>query len=581
MQGKKLTQRESAIIQQALDKRNPSIFTNIFLRDRGGGKLVYPGSRRYETYLQHHKETGDQEFLVESSEVQFKVSPRKDEKTGALLFYEDRGFVLLKWALEFYRAEQKEKTVIGLTGTGKTLNVGAMALFMAAAYPYFKFVNLAPTARQSALMFKAIREFVDNTEYRDVFIKPGKQGIIESPHPQIRLNNESTLTFFNVEKDASNIQGEWGDWFNRDEAGLLNGYDETGMPIFNSIGVGIATRMRGERPDGKLRLGWNTVISMAYDCDPLWDRYEKAQVEPETYWSRLVLHSDNYYLTKENIDSIIRNTPPGLEGMWLRGERPPMMGAEFNPSILQGLYSVEQMEEAKSHVDEIDTEKRSIVQDSRFGVVIYEEPYDQGKLYLMAGDPGQDAPPNRNAPTIMVWDVTDFPHKKAKLAAFWWGFANGSIMPFVEKFAELMRKYRVPEHFRGFDSTATQKYMTELVWMSENESVIPMGFDGGKKYQYLNATKFLLSKGKLQIPAGISGIEQQIKRYRLPDHKIPQDIVAVLGMCCQLMFPLYINEYGEIDSFGMERAAQASQILTNYSRNARQAADRYARPATR
>lgn len=583
MSAKKLTQREATIIKNALDERNPSIFTNVFLRAKTGGKLVYPGSTRYVQYLEQYKSNGESKegFIVSSSEIKFKVTPQIDPETKKLLFYEDRGFVLLKWALEFYRAEQKEKTIIGLTGTGKTYNIGAIALFMAAAHNHFAFVNVAPTAKQSALMFKAIKEFIDGTEYRETFVLPGKQGIVESPWPRIRLYNGSSLSFFNIEKGGGNIQGEWGDWFNLDEGGLMNGVDGSGVPILDTLAISIVPRMRGERPDGKLRLGQYSITSMAYDCDPMWERYDKALTDPEHYWSKLVLHKDNYYLTPENIASIVRNAPPGLEGMWLRGERPPMLGTEFNPSILRYLYSLEQMAEARKNQDNSDPDKRTIILDSAFGVIHYEEPRVDGHIYLLAGDPGTDSPPNRNSPSIMVWDVTDFPRDKAKMVGFWWGFGDGSIMPFINKFSDLRRKYRVPENFRGFDSTSTQKYIAELAWMSEDETVIPLGFDGSKKFQYLNATKFLLSKNKLQIPDGIYPIQQQIKRYRLPDAKIVQDIVATFCMCCQLMYPLYVSEYGEIDTFGMERENQAGAMVAASGRHARQAIDRHARHSLR
>jgi len=582
MQGKNLTQREAALIKIALEKENPSIFTNIFLKNKVGGRYVYPGSRRYENYDELCKKEGYKPFIARSGEIDFEVIPKPDEQTGQMLFWESRGFVLLKWALEFYRAKQKEKTVIGLTGTGKTLNIGAIALFMCAAYSNFKFINVAPTAKQSALMFQAIKEFIDDTEYREAFLLPAKQGIVESPYPQLRLRNGSRLIFFNIENNAGNIQGEWADWINGDEFGLLNGVDKTGQPILNTIGVGIATRLRGERPDGKPRLGWYSIISMAYDCDPLWERYDKGLSQSDVFWSKLVVHADNYYLTKEDIARVIRNAPPGLEGMWLRGERPPELGTEFSPEILKYLYSQEQMDDARKHTEDEDPNTRTIVTDSPYGVVEYQEPYVKGNIYLITGDPGTDEPPNRNAPTIMVWDVTDFPKNKSKLVAFWWGFGKGSILPFVDTFTELRKKYHVPYQLRGFDSTATQKYMSELVWMSEEEMVIPLGFDGSKKYQYINATKFLLSRSKLQIPAGITGIEKQIKRYRIPDNKLPQDIVATLGMACQLMFPLYISEYGEVDEAGQQTESMAGDFLEAHSRHTRQAGtNRYSRASNR
>jgi hypothetical protein len=42
--------------------------------------------------------------------------------------------------------------------------------------------------------------------------------------------------------------------------------------------------------------------------------------------------------------------------------------------------------------------------------------------------------------------------------------------------------------------------MAELAFVSGDDSVIPLGFEGQNKWMYLNALKILLSRQKLQMP---------------------------------------------------------------------------------
>jgi hypothetical protein len=76
-------------------------------------------------------------------------------------------------------------------------------------------------------------------------------------------------------------------------------------------------------------------------------------------------------------------------------------------------------------------------------------------------------------------------------------------MPFINKFDEWKSAYKVPTLFCGYDSTSSQKHIAELAWQTGEAEVTPLGFDGAKKFMYLNSAKLLMSKGLLQIPKGI------------------------------------------------------------------------------
>ena len=64
---------------------------------------------------------------------------------------------------------------------------------------------------------------------------------------------------------------------------------------------------------------------------------------------------------------------------------------------------------------------------------------------------------------------------------------------------------------------------------------------------------------------GIEGIRRQLKRYGLPDKKIPQDIVATLSMVAWLLYPLYITAYPE----GGEDEEEDSSVTQGTGRYAR------------
>lgn len=533
-----LTPAEQKIVEASKAANNPGIFLNHFIRNEAGGQLVYPGAKRHAQYQKYWEDTGKPaRFAAETAEIPFWV--QRKEVDGRVLFFEERGYVPLPWQLDLWRKTQKQLTVIGLAGTGKSLGIGMLAMARCAFYPGFRFLNLAPTQYQSGLMEREINQRIEGTEFRDKFLRKGKAGIRYKPYVQYTFANGSTAEFMNVADNAKNVQSWSGDWINLDEAGLIDSTDEDGNTQLALIMIGLATRMRGERPDGTPRMGLLSMISMAYSNDTLWQYYDQGQ-DPEfkdRAWSRKVFHIENPYLTPEYIQKIRDNVPPGLEGMWLKGERPPRVGREFSDQILGACWDMGQISEMRKDVN------RGEVVDGRSGVVYFSEPRKQGGAYILVGDPGVSAPPARNAPVIMLFDVTDFPRHPARIAAFWWGDGRGKYEPFLQQFDDLCTKYAVPPDYRGYDSTGTQKAIAELAFAQGESAVIPMDFSGSKKQMYLSALKLIMGKGKLKIPYEVWGIRDQLQKYQLPDSKMPQDIVSCLAMGAFLMFPLYLSEY--------------------------------------
>jgi hypothetical protein len=553
-----LDAKDQSIIAQTIAERNLSIFTDFYFKPERGYFSTYPGAVRHAQYLARWRELGKpRSFEATSAGITFEVTPRYDGPE--LVFDEHRGFLFLPWQTRFWQSEQKQKVVVGTPGTGKTLGLGLMGITAAALAPHFRFLNVAPTLYQSGLMTRSINEFLPGTRYATTFLKPGKKGYREKPYSTFFLNNNSTAEYMNVERNAKNVQSWSGDWINMDEAGLNDKTDDQGQVELGSMMIGLATRLRGQRPDGRPRLGWLTMISMAYDNDALWEIVDIALANPKTYFCPPpILFKENPYLTPAQIKFFKDNTPRGEEPQWLEGKRPAKKGAEFHPRMLESLFAAELSPEART-------------EEGAPGVVVYEIEPKKDHVYVMSGDPGHSDPPFRNAPVIFVWDVTNFPYQKATLACFWWGYGNGSILPFTTKFDEYMTRYQVPISLRGYDSTSSQKALAELAWQTGGETVTPLGFDGAKKWMYINAAKTLMSKDLIIAPP-IAGFKTQMGNYKLPDKKLVQDIVSAFCMSCHLMIPLYRDVYPEEPE---PTAVESSDLAARLSRSYRPPIERH------
>ena len=133
------------------------------------------------------------------------------------------------------------------------------------------------------------------------------------------------------------------------------------------------------------------------------------------------------------------------------------------------------------------------------------------------------------------------------------------------RYCLLALRYKVDQNFRGYDSTSNQKAIAELSFEAGGLPVLPRGFDGIKKWQYLNSLKILMGKELLVAPE-INGLRKQLSRYRIPDTKIAQDLVSSMSMCCFLMYPLYRMAYPEMDEAGDIRTWGTGDIAGRNSR---------------
>lgn len=455
------------------------------------------------------------------------------------------------WQKAVHTAAQKRIIVVGGFGSGKTKGVAASAVIWCLTTKNFRFMNCAPAAWQSELMYKFVTEDLarDTVFGKMIWSKPRR------PYPVVEIRYRihgvtihSTMEFMSVDKNASAILSWEGDWVNVDEAGLIDDLEQT---IIN-----LGSRLRGH-VSGRPRLGRMSLCTNSWDNPELWLRYDMAREFPDEYLSLTVSSRHNHNITPDQLKFMLRDVPEDEHDRFIDGARPEGRGKYFNK---QKVYACENQEYADWIIGCVngDIPGYTVIERHGCGVVHFETEPADGHLYMLLGDPGNGNAPNRNAPNIQLWDVTDFPKYKASLVAWWWGQGRGSITPFLLQFLRFMQKYN--PLVSAVDNTGPQKNTAELLntyimstrtdptkkfdWLGDETidlssvlNPIIQGFDfsGGKKPAYLVAGRLMIEAGLFSWPKFVTGLRSQLTNYD-PEKdvankpKIAQDIVATYCM---------------------------------------------------
>jgi len=447
------------------------------------------------------------------------------------------------WQKTVHVAEQRDITVIGGFGTGKTVGIGMSATVWASVTRDFKFLNVAPKAWQAKLMYDAILTNARNTRFEDlIWEKPRK------PHPKIvirykigKVLYESSLEFMSADKDATGILSWEGDWLHIDEAGLLDNLEEV---IINA-----GSRLRGA-VRGRSRLGRFSMASNSWDNFYLWYYYDQAAGDPENFLSIVVSSRHNKNITPQQLARMLARIPADERPRYIEGLRPEGKGWYFSK---EKIYDCEDPLAGSIIEAQAGRDASGFAYEKLYGagVIHFKIPPRPGRLYMVFGDPGTGAAPQRNAPVLMVWDVTSFPQRPATLMAFWWGNGGGRISPWVEKMFDFIKEYR--PIYAGVDATGPQKNMNYLInehlfkerfkhegidgepgYLSPFGMVRGIGsldFSGAMKHTYLQASRLLIEANLLSWPKAVVGIRSQLSNYDPEnDKRIAQDIVATIGM---------------------------------------------------
>lgn len=501
------------------------------------------------------------------------------------------------WQKKLHHAKQKDITIIGGFGTGKTLGVAMSACVWCALTTDFKFLNAAPNAWQSKQMYDLVLLTSRGTRFEQlIWSKPQK------PYPKIVLRYrigsivyESSLEFMSVDKNAQGILTWEGDWLHIDEAGLLDNLEE--------VIINVGSRLRGT-VRGRERLGRFSMTSNSWDNFQLWYYFDLAASEPEDYLSLQLRTADNKNVTPAQFKRMLARIPKEERQRFLDGSRPEGRGRYFNK---ESVYACEIPGVGQWMEEQIEKERSFYLYEKNYGtgVTRFQTPPEKFKLYMTFGDPGDDKAPKRNAPVVMTFDVTEFPVEPARLVSFWWGDGGGRINPFIAELFRQIKLYR--SIFAGIDSTGPQKNMNTLIneyafqeefkdngeheLTAEASYTSPMGivrgihgmdFSGAKKSSYLIALRLLIEAQRITWPKAIAGIRSQLTNYD-PEKdqgvrsKIAQDIVATMAMgafAMRIWFHVDPQTLVSETTQMVDTPAEESRRLPSEARSKRSAAGR-------
>lgn len=462
-----------------------------------------------------------------------------------------------KWQQMVHQANQTRIVVIGGYGSGKTQGIAISACTWAMTTLDFKFMNAAPVSWQTELMYNFIMDIAEDTPFGRLIYEHPKR-----PYPKIVLKFyvgthlvHSTLEFMSVDENAAKILSWDGDWLNIDEAGKIDNLSET---IKNA-----GSRLRGKTKRGRPRLGRFSMCSNSWDNPELWYRFDMASALPDEHLSITVSTRANKNITPEQLRDILKDIPEDEHDQFIEGNRPQGAGMYFSNNAVHACESKGISDFVKDRLKEQDP-NYIVASTSLAGVVVYEMPPVEDHVYIQLADPGTGEAPNRNAPVVMVWDVTDFPKNKALLVGLWWGSGHGSITPFLIKYFQLMMKYK--PIYNGVDSTGPQKSTAELLntyilnkgkteetggWLGQidldgilDKTIHGLDFSGGKKPIYLVNARLMLEAKLMTWADIIVGIRSQLTNYdpskdRTGEPKISQDLVAAFAMSSHTIRALF------------------------------------------
>jgi len=483
------------------------------------------------------------------------------------------------WQLETCFSSQLRIIVVGGFGSGKTRGIAGGAIVFCVTTKDFAFMNAAPLSWQSELMYKFVLSLARGTRLGDLIYNAPKR-----PYPYIEFRffvgnylMVTTMEFMSAEKNANNILGWEGDWANIDEAGLL---DDLGETIRN-----LGSRMRGSI-NKRARLGRLSMISNSWDNPEFWYRYDLAIDLPKDYLSKTISTRDNKNVTPDQLRLMLKDIPEDEHDRFIEGGRPEGKGNYFSKTKV---YACEDENFSAYILDGFNNQRPGYELSTLHGagVVHYRIPKADGHEYMILADPGAGNAPNRNAPVIMVWDVTDFPIYRMSLAAFWWGAGNGSITPFYRMLLSLMEIY--DPLFTGVDSTGPQKNTNEMLnlylqgkrtsldqkeeWIGSvdlkkiaNPIIGGLDFSSGRKAAFLVCGRLYIEASLMTWPKFVTGIRSQLTNYDPEKDKGPtpskltQDIVATLCMSAYVARAWFSVEP---ESVPQEALDQSIEILDN------------------
>lgn len=432
-----------------------------------------------------------------------------------------RGFVPLGYQYAIHQARQRNITVLAGIASGKTTIETASIGIDCLSTPFFKALSTSVTAKQAELGFDMFMSWTDANPHIEHLILDIKM----RPWPIVTFQNFSEWEFRTSGLNGRFIRGHEYDRVLYDEAGL----DGTGETVKVLRG-----RLRGRRPDHSVRMARMDIITSPTDAPWLRERYDLGDLKnPDAdlmkYLSFRIRTRDNTMLTQDQIALMEVEYTEEMKAVEMDAEFPDY-GMSMFPKRHLSVCTDQNMNDIiyiALNPEDLSKPRPGYAWEEhpRYGVTKFQMPYDPDGLYVMAGDPGIDDPPKRNAGAVGVLRVDTKPHQ---LVYFDWVFGRGSYMPFLASYKYAIEYYN--PSIKMLDTTSTQKGIQELGFEQVGIETDKMNFAQDKDVA-LNALSLDVTNQRVRWPS-VAGITKQMGIYtREYDRKGgAQDLVMLLAM---------------------------------------------------
>lgn len=460
-------------------------------------------------------------FLTSGDEDILPLALRKNGQFHVATDWYLRGWIPLPYEYAYHQITKSNVTWKAGIAVGKTITSAASCAMDCLTIPYFKCLNTSVTARQAELPFDFFMGWYEGNDRLEHLVEDIKL----RPWPIIKFKNFSEWEFRTAGKDARFIRGTEYDRIV---------YDEPELDMDGETVKILRGRLRGTRPDGTQRLC--RLDTNGTPSDALWwiDRFSKGNRKSDKYdplyLSMLTTTYENTHLTREQVELMeAEYTEEDIQVELLAND--PDYGASMFPKSHINACTSQELNDmayiALNPEDGTPVKKGWVIEEHpRHGITKFEMPADPRGMYVMAGDPGLDDPPRRNAASVMVFDAITRP---AKMVYMDWVSGHGSYMPFLNSYKYAINKYR--PSIKMLDTTSTQKGIQELAFEQAGIETDSMNFSRDKEAA-LNALSLAVTSHDLLWP-NIKGIVKQMSSYTRDSDKksdFPQDLTMTLAM---------------------------------------------------
>ena len=454
--------------------------------------------------------------------------------------------------------------------SGKTVGIALLQAAYHTLHPGEPWLHVSPVKDQAARTFEAIRDFGSSVHDRPNFMERFVDDFPTAPYPEIRLKRwgptdpGSVFRFRPLGDDnIEYLRSMEAAVITVDEAfrevdnpqtypqlrGVIRGINRVklaGLPLelrtkienlFSEISMEtdpvhkriLQDQIRKySRANNLDRRGAMILYGNAGPWDWEWERHDKGFQDMKHWWSLTVTTLDNPTLGEQNVDAMreMFGDDDALVDVEMFAQRPRNLGDMYSIDSIDLCTDNGLLEDARDLARRLKVPGWIVEEAVSYGVYHYEEPAEEGHVYITGADPGTGVCPARNKWVIVTFDITTAP---ARLVYFRMGHLKlreaGDITRFWTELRYIRDHYA---HLPGdiwIESTAQQRGMAQLA-MPADIAVTPVTFVG-QKIELLNKLREVLNRHLISYPK-IPRLVIELGNFKLPDTDITQDIVMAL-----------------------------------------------------